>query len=132
MVEEAPPEEEVAVEPAAEEPATVEAAMEAEPLAVAEEEPAVQEVKLSKKALKGMEKKAAAEAAAAAAAEAGDDAETAEDLAAAGKDQSGRKGMTRRVASFDDKPAGFAYLKLDNGQLRFRNQEVRRGDAPRT
>ena len=73
-----------------------------------------------------------AEAAAAAAAEAGDDAETAEDLAAAGKDQSGRKGMTRRVASFDDKPAGFAYLKLDNGQLRFRNQEVRRGDAPRT
>ena len=40
--------------------------------------------------------------------------------------------MTRRVASFDDKPAGFAYLKLDNGQLRFRNQEVRRGDAPRT
>ena len=103
--------------------------MEAEPLAVAEEEPAVQEVKLSKKALKGMEKKAA-EAAAAAAAE-GDDAETAEDLAAAGLTRVDAR-MTRRVASFDDKPAGFAYLKLDNGQLRFRNQEVRRGDAPRT
>jgi ABC-type glutathione transport system ATPase component len=47
--------------------------------------------------------------------------------AAAGTDQSGRRQMGKRIETFQDAPQGFAYLKLQDGQLRFRNQEVLRG-----
>ena len=43
-------------------------------------------------------------------------------------DQSGRRAMGgKRIETFADAPPGFAYLKLSNGQLRFRQQEVLRG-----
>ena len=34
---------------------------------------------------------------------------------------------TKRVETFADAPPGFAYLRLSNGKLRFRTQEVLRG-----
>ena len=43
-------------------------------------------------------------------------------------DQSGRRAMgTKRIETFADAPPGFAYVKLNNGQLRFRQQDVLRG-----
>lgn len=43
-------------------------------------------------------------------------------------DQSGRRQMGgKRIETFADAPPGFAYLKLANGKLRFRQQEVLRG-----
>eukprot|EP00966_Prymnesium_polylepis_P125463 2900677-Prymnesium_polylepis.1 len=34
---------------------------------------------------------------------------------------------SKRIERFDDAPPNFAYVKLNNGKLRFRNQEVLRG-----
>jgi len=46
----------------------------------------------------------------------------------AGTDQSGRRQMgSQRIETFADAPPGFAYLKLQDGKLRFRQQEVLRG-----
>ncbi|KAL3893148.1 MAG: hypothetical protein SGPRY_014429, partial [Prymnesium sp.] len=43
-------------------------------------------------------------------------------------DQSGRRSMgTKRIEKITDAPADFAYIKINNGHLRFRNQEVLRG-----
>ena len=53
-------------------------------------------------------------------AEAGDEAEA----RGAGTDQSGRRGMGTRIQRFDDAEPGFAYVKMDGGKLRFRNQDV--------
>jgi len=39
-------------------------------------------------------------------------------------DQSGRRGMSLRVESLSDAAPGFAYLKMEGGKLRFRNQDV--------
>ena len=36
-------------------------------------------------------------------------------------------GMSRRIETFADAPPGFAYVKLSNGKLTFRQQEVLKG-----
>lgn len=83
--------------------------------AAAAEPEGPKEVKLSKKAQKGLEKKAM---------KGEGDAEA----PAEGADQSGRRMMgTKRIETFADAPPGFAYLKLQNGKLRFRTQEVLKG-----
>jgi len=76
----------------------------------------VSEVKLSKK-------KQGKKAKASQAAE-GVDGEEAPVASGAAVDQSGRRGMGLRVEQFADAPPGFAYLKVSNGRLRFRNQDV--------
>lgn len=43
---------------------------------------------------------------------------------AAGTDTSGRRGMGTRIQRFEDAEPGFAYVKMDGGKLRFRNQDV--------
>ena len=89
-------------------PAETAAAEEASEAAVAEEsEPTI---KLSKKK-QGKKKDP-------------ESAEAAAEKAAAGTDASGRRGMGVRVQKFDEAPVGFAYLKLEKGELRFRNQDV--------
>ena len=42
----------------------------------------------------------------------------------AGTDQSGRRGMQTRIQRFDEAEPGFAYVKMNGGKLRFRNQDV--------
>jgi len=42
-------------------------------------------------------------------------------------DTSGRRGMGRRIEKFEGASPEFAYIKLDGGKLRFRNQEVLNG-----
>jgi len=79
----------------------------AEAHAVEEAVEEVAEVKLSKK--KQGKKKTVSEA---------------DEMAGAAVDQSGRRGMGLRVEQFADAPPGFAYVKVSNGQLRFRNQDV--------
>jgi len=52
----------------------------------------------------------------------------AEASAEAGVDQSGRRQMgSKRVETFADAPPGFAYLRLSDGKLRFRTQDVLKG-----
>ena len=91
----------------------------------AAEEPAPQEVTLSKK--KMGKQKAKQKAASGDEAAEGDEAGAAAAAAEEGRDQSGRKAFSTRVEQFADAPPGFAYVKMSNGKLRFRNQEVLRG-----
>jgi len=81
------------------------------------EGPAV--VKLSKKKQEAQEKKQAKKEGA---------SEEGDAKAAAGRDTSGRRAAgTVRVETFEGAAPGFAYMKMDGGKLRFRNQEVLRG-----
>jgi len=73
----------------------------------------VQEVKLSKKKQGKAKKEGASEEG---------------DAKAAGRDTSGRRAAsTVRVETFEGAAPGFAYVKMDGGKLRFRNQQVLRG-----
>ena len=111
------PEPEPVVEEVVAEVAAVEEEAEAvEVAAEVVEEEVEKEVKLSKKKM-GKKKKEKAE---------GDDAEAEGD--GEGTDQSGRRMMgTKRIETFADAPPGFAYVKLQDGKLRFRQQEVLKG-----
>ena len=92
-----------------------------EPVAevVAKVELAPGEVKLSKKKQEAQEKAKAKKEGA---------SEESDAKAAAGRDTSGRRAAgTVRVETFEGAAPGFAYVKMDGGKLRFRNQEVLRG-----
>ena len=92
-----------------------------EPVAevVAKVELAPGEVKLSKKKQEAQEKAKAKKEGA---------SEESDAKAAAGRDTSGRRAAgTVRVETFEGAAPGFAYMKMDGGKLRFRNQEVLRG-----
>ncbi|KAL1519337.1 hypothetical protein AB1Y20_022863 [Prymnesium parvum] len=57
-----------------------------------------------------------------------EDEEDGEGTADPSRDQSGRRGMgTKRIEKMSETPADFAYIKISDGKLRFRNQEVLRG-----